>query len=71
MPIRAASVGSRNRFRLISLVAPFRWSSTNVQVQSTHAMEQYVRHVPQEEEGHLVGIVSARDLLGAYAVQAS
>jgi CBS domain-containing protein len=30
-------------------------------------MEQYVRHVLVEESGHLVGIVSARDLLGAYA----
>jgi len=32
-------------------------------------MEQYVRHVLLEEEGRLVGIVSARDLLGAYAMQ--
>jgi CBS domain-containing protein len=30
-------------------------------------MEQYVRHVLVEDEGRLVGIVSARDLLGAYA----
>lgn len=30
-------------------------------------MEQYVRHVLVEENGKLVGIVSARDLLGAYA----
>jgi CBS domain-containing protein len=30
-------------------------------------MEHYVRHVLVEEEGRLVGIVSARDLLGAYA----
>ena len=29
-------------------------------------MEQYVRHVLLEENGRLVGIVSARDLLGAY-----
>ena len=34
-------------------------------------MEQYVRHVLLEEEGRLVGIVSARDLLGVYAMQAS
>jgi CBS domain-containing protein len=34
-------------------------------------MEQYVRHVLLEEEGRLVGIVSARDLLGAYAMQPS
>ncbi len=30
-------------------------------------MEQYVRHVLVEEGGRLVGIVSARDLLGVYA----
>jgi len=30
-------------------------------------MEQYVRHVLVEEDGRLVGIVSARDLLGVYA----
>ena len=32
-------------------------------------MEEYVRHVLLEEDGRLVGIVSARDLLGAYAMQ--
>ena len=31
-------------------------------------MERYVRHVLLEEQGRLVGIVSARDLLGAYAM---
>jgi CBS domain-containing protein len=30
-------------------------------------MERYVRHVLVEDGGRLVGIVSARDLLGAYA----
>lgn len=30
-------------------------------------MECYVRHVLVEDRGRLVGIVSARDLLGAYA----
>jgi CBS domain-containing protein len=30
-------------------------------------MERYVRHVLLEDDGRLVGIVSARDLLGAYA----
>jgi len=29
-------------------------------------MEHYVRHVLVEEDGRFVGIVSARDLLGAY-----
>jgi CBS domain-containing protein len=30
-------------------------------------MEHYVRHVLVEVDGRLVGVVSARDLLGAYA----
>lgn len=30
-------------------------------------MDRYVRHVLVEEDGRLVGIVSARDVLGAYA----
>jgi CBS domain-containing protein len=30
-------------------------------------MERYVRHVLVEDEGIVIGIVSARDLLGAYA----
>jgi CBS domain-containing protein len=29
-------------------------------------MERYIRHVLIEEDGRLVGVVSARDLLGAY-----
>jgi CBS domain-containing protein len=33
----------------------------------TRMMECYVRHVLVEEDGRLAGIVSARDLLGAYA----
>jgi CBS domain-containing protein len=35
---------------------------------TTEMMERYVRHVLVEEGGHLKGIVSARDLLGAYSV---
>ena len=34
---------------------------------ATEMMEQYVRHVVVEEGGRVIGIVSARDLLGAYA----
>ena len=34
-------------------------------------MEQYVRHVLLEDDGRVVGIVSARDLLGAYAAAES
>jgi CBS domain-containing protein len=33
-------------------------------------MEQYVRHVLVERDGKLVGIVSSRDLLGAFAASA-
>jgi CBS domain-containing protein len=38
---------------------------------ATEMMERYVRHVLVEDGGRLVGIVSARDLLGAYAAVAS
>jgi CBS domain-containing protein len=34
-------------------------------------MEQYVRHVLVEDGGRLVGVVSARDLLGAYVAAES
>ncbi len=34
-------------------------------------MEQYVRHVLLEEDGRLVGIVSARDVLGAFAISST
>jgi CBS domain-containing protein len=34
---------------------------------ATEMLEHYVRHVLVEEDGHPVGVVSARDLLGAYA----
>lgn len=33
-------------------------------------VERWVRHVLVEEDGNLVGIVSARDLLGIYAAEA-
>ena len=31
-------------------------------------MDQYVRHILVEDDGRLAGIVSARDLLGVYAI---
>jgi CBS domain-containing protein len=34
---------------------------------ATEMMDAYVRHILVEDRGHLVGIVSARDVLGAYA----
>lgn len=42
-------------------------ASASVAEVATEMMEEYVRHVLVETEGRLVGIVSARDLLGAYA----
>ena len=46
-------------------------ASATVREAAELMMEQYVRHVLLEEDGRLVGIVSARDLLGAYAMQPS
>jgi CBS domain-containing protein len=34
-------------------------------------MEHYVRHVLLEEDARLVGLVSARDLLGAYSISSA
>jgi len=34
---------------------------------ASEMMERYVRHVLVEEDGELIGIVSARDLLGVHA----
>jgi CBS domain-containing protein len=42
-------------------------ASASVADVATEMLEHYVRHVLVEEDGHLVGMVSARDLLGAYA----
>lgn len=42
-------------------------ASASVADVATEMLEHYVRHVLVEEDGQLVGMVSARDLLGAYA----
>ncbi|MBX7452519.1 cyclic nucleotide-binding/CBS domain-containing protein [Mycobacterium sp. G7A2] len=34
-------------------------------------MEHYIRHILVEQDGSLVGVVSARDLLGAYSSEAA
>lgn len=34
-------------------------------------MEHYIRHILVEQDGALVGVVSARDLLGAYSSEAA
>jgi CBS domain-containing protein len=46
------------------------WSeaSTTVAEVAVQMMDQYVRHILVEDEGRLAGIVSARDLLGVYAI---
>jgi CBS domain-containing protein len=43
-------------------------ASASVREVAERMMEEYVRHVLLEVDGRLVGIVSARDLLGAYAI---
>jgi len=45
------------------------WCDANSSVAevATEMMEHYVRHVLIEDEGRFVGVVSARDLLSAYA----
>jgi len=46
------------------------WSdaSSSVAEVATQMMDQYVRHILVEDAGRLAGIVSARDLLGVYAI---
>lgn len=44
-------------------------ASATVHEVAGEMMNRYVRHVLVEEEGRLVGIVSARDLLGVYATE--
>jgi len=43
-------------------------SSNSVAGVATQMMDQYVRHILVEENGRLAGIISARDLLGVYAI---
>jgi CBS domain-containing protein len=46
-----------------------RWCDANATVAEVaeEMMEHWLRHLLLEDDGRLVGIVSARDLLGAYA----
>lgn len=46
------------------------WCDSTARVEDVADMmlEHYVRHVLVEEDGELIGVVSARDLLGAYSV---
>jgi CBS domain-containing protein len=43
-------------------------ASTTVAAVAAQMMDQYVRHMLVEDGGRLSGIVSARDLLGVYAI---
>lgn len=45
-------------------------ASADVDDVANQMMERYVRHILLEEDGKLVGVVSARDLLGVYASEA-
>ncbi|HEY1281359.1 MAG TPA: CBS domain-containing protein [Acidimicrobiales bacterium] len=68
--VRAMALGRDPRTTLVSEMATTRlvWCDTTATVAQVGElmMEQYVRHVLVEDSGHLVGVVSARDLLGAY-----
>jgi len=44
---------------------------STVEEVAAEMLSRYIRHVLVEEDGELVGIVSARDLLGAYSAEAS
>ncbi len=46
-------------------------SSASVVEVAMVMMAHYVRHILLEDDGNLIGIVSARDLLGAYAADDS
>lgn len=68
--VRAVAAGRDMATTLVAQVAHTEivWCETTAPVVevATEMMEEYVRHVLVEEDGRLVGIVSARDLLGAY-----
>lgn len=44
---------------------------STVEEVAAEMLSRYIRHVLVEEDGELVGIVSARDLLGAYSAETS
>ena len=68
--VRAVAEGRDLQTATASEIAhrELRWSDANATVAEVaeEMMEQYIRHVLVEIDGELVGIVSARDLLGAY-----
>jgi CBS domain-containing protein len=72
--VRALSRGLSTDTTLVGEIASTRlvWCDASATVEEVAAlmMEEYVRHVLVEENGHLLGVVSARDLLGAYVTGA-
>ena len=70
--VRAVAEGPRSghHARPVTSPAPVSSGATSATVHEVaeQMMEEYVRHVLLEEDGRLVGIVSARDLLGAYTI---
>ncbi|UXA19919.1 cyclic nucleotide-binding/CBS domain-containing protein [Mycobacterium sp. SMC-4] len=60
--VRAAEVASKNLI----------WcrADDTVAKVATRMMDRYIRHVLVERNGELIGVVSARDLLGVYAADA-
>jgi CBS domain-containing protein len=44
-------------------------AEATVEEVAVQMMEHYIRHVLVERDGALVGIVSARDLLGVYSAE--
>jgi CBS domain-containing protein len=68
--VRALAQGLVAQTTPVSEIASTRlvWCDASATVEEVAAlmMEQYVRHVLVEEDGRLLGVVSARDLLGAY-----
>ena len=68
--VRAVALGKVPDSTLVTEVASTRlvWCDATATVDEVAELmlERYVRHVLVEEDGQLVGVVSARDLLGAY-----
>jgi CBS domain-containing protein len=69
--VRAVALGQVPETTAVIEVATTRlvWCDLTATVDEVAELmiEQYVRHVLVEDDGRLVGVVSARDLLGAYA----
>lgn len=72
--VRAMAAGKDPTTTPVADVASARlvWCDSTATVREAAGlmMTEYVRHVLLERDGHLVGIVSARDLLGAYVANA-